>query len=378
MAPSVADRGAVGSTLDLQGRRRGGRRGRRGHPPGWLEADFDLHIVDAVPVDGGVDRDADLWRVRDAGGEDFAVKWTSGGTAGGLALTRALVDAGVEGVVAPLPAEGGQLWSQRGGRRLVVLPWVDAPPGLDTEPGELAWATFGRRLAAVHATPLAAVPDLPPSDRQHRRLAGAVAALHHDIDRALRTNNATAGHDDLVPAVLVDEALLRALVDGLLAGADDLHAAGSWAGHAPGVPCHADPHLGNLLVGKDGNTWLLDWDDAVVGPREQDLLFVLDGGVLAFAPVTASQTEAFFTGYGPVELDPHALAYHRSLRALEDLVDFALEVLHPEDHPRATREAAAGHLRANMTTGGLTEAALRSLHEVGALATIPTLRSPSA
>jgi spectinomycin phosphotransferase len=65
------------------------------------------------------------------------------------------------------------------------------------------------------------------------------------------------------------------------------------------VICHADPNLGNVLMGDEG-VWLLDWDDAVTGPREQDLLFVLDGGVLAFAPVTAAQTGAFLTGYGAV------------------------------------------------------------------------------
>jgi spectinomycin phosphotransferase len=342
---------------------------------GWLEMDFDLHVAEAVPVEGGADRGAKMWRVLDVGGRRFAVKWTAGGTVGGLTLTRTLLDAGVEGIVAPLPAKSGQLWSERGGRRLVVLPWVDAPEGLETDLTWDHWVAFGRLLAAVHATPFAALPDLPPSDWQHRRLAGAVTTLHQRLDRARDPSGGNAGEDDPVAAVLHEEGLLREVVDGLLAGADQLHAAGVWTGHAPGVPCHADPHVGNVLAGEDGSVWLLDWDDAVAGPCEQDLLFVLEGGVLAFSPVTAAQTEAFLTGYGPVELDPHALAYHRGLRALEDLVDFALEVLEPEQHPRATREAAFGYLRGNLTTGCLTEAALRSLHEVGALGSVPTLRS---
>lgn len=341
----------------------------------WLEVDFNLHVAEAVPVEGGADREAKLWRVDDVGGRRFAVKWTSGGTVGGLTLTRALLDAGVGEIVAPLPARSGQLWSERGGRRLIVLPWVDAPGGLEIDLNRDHWVAFGRLLSTVHATPLAALPDLPRSDWQHRRLAGAVTTLHQRLDRARDAGGGNAGQDDLVTAVLHEEGLLREVVGGLLAGADQLHAAGVWSGHAPGVPCHADPHVGNVLAGEDGSVYLLDWDDAVAGPCEQDLLFMLEGGVLAFAPVTAAQTEAFLTGYGPVELDPHALAYHRSLRALEDLVDFALEVLEPERHPRATREAAFGYLQGNMTTGCLTEAALRSLHEVGALGSAPTLRS---
>jgi spectinomycin phosphotransferase len=342
----------------------------------WLEADFDLRAVEAVLVEGGVDREATLWRVRDVTGRDLAVKWTSGGTVASLAISRALAHAGVDGILAPLPASDGRSWSDRGGRRLVVLPWVHAPVALDAELEERHWVALGRLLAGVHALPATATTDLPSSDRPHRRLRDAVAALHRDLDEALDLGSPPDASDDPVALVLDEAPMLQVVVDALLSGADHLHAAGVWSGNGtPHVVCHADPHLGNVLVDDEDGVWLLDWDDAVIGPREQDLLFVLDGGVLACAPVTAAQTEAFFTGYGPVEIDRHALADHRSLRALEDLVDFGLEVLAPDRHPRPTREAAYRYLRGNLAAGGVTEAALRSLHEVGLLASIPVLRA---
>jgi spectinomycin phosphotransferase len=341
----------------------------------WLEADFDLQPVEAVLVEGGVDRAATLWRVRDVIGRDLAVKWTSGGTVAGLTVSHALAHAGVDGVVAPLPANDGRLWSDRRGRRLVVAPWVDAPVALNADLEERHWVALGRLLAAVHALPVVGSTDLPSSDQPHRRLRRAVAALHRDLDEALDLGSTTAAGDDLTLLVLDEAPMLRAVVDALLSGADHLRATGVWSRNgAPNVVCHADPHLGNVLVDDEGGVWLLDWDDVVLGPREQDLLFVLDGGVLAFAPVTAAQTEAFFTGYGPVEIHRHALAYHRSLRALEDLVDFALEVLAPDRHPRPIREAAYGYLQGNLAAGSLTEVALRSLHEIGLPASIPALR----
>jgi hypothetical protein len=73
----------------------------------WLEADFDLRVVEAGVVDGGVDRAARLWRVRDVTGRDLAVRWAAGGTGAGPAVARELADAGVEGIVAPLPARSG-------------------------------------------------------------------------------------------------------------------------------------------------------------------------------------------------------------------------------------------------------------------------------
>jgi spectinomycin phosphotransferase len=341
----------------------------------WLEADFDLRAVEATLVEGGVDPGATLWRVRDVIGRDLAVKWTSGGTVAGLTVSHALAHAGVDGVVAPLPATDGRLWSDRRGRRLVVVPWVDAPVALDADLEERHWGALGRLLAAVHALPVAGTTDLPSSDQPRRRLRRAVAALHRELDEAPELGCTTGVADDLTVLVLDEAPTIRVVVDALLSGAEHLHATGIWSRNGtPTVVCHADPHLGNILVGNEGGVWLLDWDDVVLGPREQDLLFVLDGGVLAFAPVTAAQTEAFFTGYGPVEIDRHALAFHRSLRALEDLVDFALEVLAPDRHPRPTREAAYRYLRGNLAAGSLTEAALRSLHEIGLLASIPALR----
>jgi spectinomycin phosphotransferase len=341
----------------------------------WLEADFDLRAVEAFLVEGGVDRQATLWRVRDVIGRDLAVKWSSGGTVAGLTVSHALAHAGVDGVVAPLSANDGRLWSDRGGRRLVVLPWVDAPVALDAVLEERHWVALGRLLAVVHALPVAGSTDLPSSDQPHRRLRRDVAAFHRALDEALDLASTTDTGDDLTLLLLDEAPMIRMVVDALLSGADHLHATGIWSRHGtPNVVCHADPHLGNVLVGDEGGVWLLDWDDVVLGPREQDLLFVLDGGVLAVAPVTAAQTEAFFTGYGPVELDRHALAYHRSLRALEDLVDFTLEVLAPDRHARPTREAAYRYLRGNLASGSLTEAALRSLHEIGLLASIPALR----
>lgn len=341
----------------------------------WLQADFDLRCESAVPVDGGIDRAAQLWRVRADDGRDFAVKWTSGGTAAGLTVARSLADGGIDGVVAPRPARDGRLWSDREGRRLVVLPWIDAPVASDAGLEERQWVAFGRLLAAVHAAPTTALTGLPSSDRQHGRVRDAVARLHRAVE-ALAGGDARPPHDDLVGSVLDQAASLLELVDALLAGADHLHVSGDWAGReAAPVVCHADPHLGNVMADATGGVWLLDWDDAVIGPREQDLLFVLDGGVLGPGSVTAPQIEAFFAGYGPVEPDRHALAYHRSIRALEDLVDFALEVLAPARHPRRMRVAALRYLRGNMAAGGLTEAALGSLREVGAVTSLPTLGS---
>ncbi|MGH8776647.1 MAG: phosphotransferase family protein [Jiangellaceae bacterium] len=128
----------------------------------------------------------------------------------------------------------------------------------------------------------------------------------------------------------------------------------------PSVVCHGDPHLGNMLIGGDERVWLIDWDDAVLAPRERDLMFVL-GGVLAFAPVSPQEQSWFFDGYGVADIDPARLAYYRCRRALEDLVDPAAHVVDVHRWTESERADALSIVRRVLSPTGLVGLALSSL-----------------
>ncbi len=103
------------------------------------------------------------------------------------------------------------------------------------------------------------------------------------------------------------------------------------------VPCHGDPHLGNVLVEADGALRLVDWDEAVVGPRELDLHLV-EFSVL-FDPATPEQLDAFRQGYGPATVDECRMVRFACVRALEDLTSTMTEALATtgEDRDEALR-----------------------------------------
>lgn len=106
----------------------------------------------------------------------------------------------------------------------------------------------------------------------------------------------------------------------------------------PLVPCHADLHVGNVLTKGDAD-WIVDWDAPRLAPRECDLIFFLDGGILGGHG--AAEEEAFREGYGPVSPDPAAMAYYFYARSLEDLVSFSDDVMGFHDHPFETRLESA-------------------------------------
>ncbi len=158
-----------------------------------------------------------------------------------------------------------------------------------------------------------------------------------------------------------DRERLRAVRHRALELAEELR---SQAEPSPWAVCHGDPHLGNLIVvpGSEEVT-LVDWDDAVLAPPERDLMFVLGGGVLPFAPVTDEQQSWFLDGYGRIDVDPDRLVYFRCVRTLEDITELAEHVI-DTSRDREQRAESLGYVEGMVSPAGLVVQALRTASRV--------------
>ncbi|SHF86967.1 phosphotransferase enzyme family protein [Streptoalloteichus hindustanus] len=325
----------------------------------WVWEDFGVELVAVTGVDRGADVAAEVWRGVADGGAQYAIKRSGGGSPAGLLVPAWLGERGVPGVVAPVPTRSGNLWSEREGRRLSLVPWVSGSGALDGGMTACHWVSYGTLLARVHAlTPGDPVAEvLPREERAHRRWTSLVS----DVDKQVRA--AAESADQLVRALTEEWAAVAELVAVLLGAAEDL-SSDHRVRRAARVVCHGDAHLGNVVVGEGGRVWLIDWDDAVLAPREQDLLFVL-GGVLPFAQVSSQEQAWFFDGYGPVDVDPARLAYHQCVRALEDFAVPAAQVLAVGREPEPERADALAIFRSVFSPTGLATLALSSLRDLG-------------
>ena len=275
----------------------------------WLLADFGLDVVELTPVAEGADIAAQVWRASTATNV-YAVKWSGAGTNTGHQVAAFLADSGLPGVPEMIRTVEGGLWSVHAKKRLTITPWIDGPRAARTGLTDEQWSEYGALLRRVHdAEPRHRLRDALP---KHSHIEARTPALAAEVRTRLET-----------PEGEVEEELAAVwkqydhIIEDLLTNRPPAPA-------GPRVVCHGDPHLGNVLI-RDG-LHLIDWDDVIFAPREQDLMFML-GGMADVGPTTTDQMDAFLAGYGPHTVDQEAVHYYRHVRAFEDVVGWSHQAI---------------------------------------------------
>ncbi|MET9313687.1 phosphotransferase [Kribbella sp. NPDC003505] len=283
----------------------------------WLLADFGLDVVELTPVADGADIAAQVWRASTATNV-YAVKWSGAGTNTGHQVAAFLADSGLPGVPEMIRTVEGGLWSVHAKKRLTITPWIDGPRAARTGLTDEQWSEYGALLRRVHdAEPPQRLRDALP---KHSHIDARTPALAVEVRTRLET-----------PEGEVEEELAAVWkqYDHII---EDLLTNRPPAPTGPRVVCHGDPHLGNVLI-RDG-LHLIDWDDVIFAPREQDLMFML-GGMGDVGPTTTDQLDAFLAGYGPHTVDQEAVHYYRHVRAFEDVVGWSHQAITGPEEPYA-------------------------------------------
>jgi spectinomycin phosphotransferase len=292
----------------------------------------------------GYDFDAASYEVATRGGGRLFLKvHFSAPAMAPLEVARALSDSGIN-VVAPRPTRASGLSHAMGGERYLVLyPYIEGRNAMDAAMTEDQWRAFGTALRAVH--------DSPVRDRFADRLPVDDFTLPSDlVRRALNM----AKRPVLGPAAARLAAFLEGhsgQIEEMLERAEELRRRVR-ARRLRHCLCHADAHGANVLVAGDGRVLLVDWDGAMLAPRERDLIFVIGSRI---ANTVEPHEEAwFFGGYGSVEVDREAIVYYRYERIFQDLGVDATSVFAARTDG-ASAEAQVTLIEGNFGPGGMVE-----------------------
>ena len=206
-----------------------------------LQADYGLPGAQIGCGPRGADRDSRLYRVRDAGGGRWLLKWRRGQfNHVALHLPHWLHARGEPAFIAPQPTRSGALRVAAAAGHLALFPHVDGHNGFERPLDADAWRQLGRALRALHETPL---PDDLLRLLPRERFAAQTCA---GLQRLLAQPCAAPAN---APAAQLSQLLQdkRAELDWLCETAAGL-APALRARDLPLVPCHGDVHAGNVLV----------------------------------------------------------------------------------------------------------------------------------
>lgn len=347
----------------------------------WVAEDFGVRLTEAERFGGGLDPDAAVWQATGDDERVWAVKWTRRDNRYGLRLARSLADDGVEGVPAPLLSRAGSPWSDREGGRLSVTAWIAGEDAFDAGLDAAGWRGFGALLRRVHDHRLAddgsaaSERGAEPATARHgiRRAGTHVKRRLAEVDALISAVARAADASDRDPAPVTTDAsdrdpALDAFLAGWPAARARIRRLRTEAGRlrrartpTTRVSCHGDPHLGNVVVDEHGRPWLIDFDDAVEAPREVDL-HLIELGVLFSLPISDEQRADFRRGYGTVALDDERVLRFGCVRAVEDLVETAHEILTGQEILPAGAATSRAELR-ELFDGILSKTGLAGLVE---------------
>jgi spectinomycin phosphotransferase len=241
-----------------------------------------------------------------------------------VSVPHFLAAQGIEAIIAPLETTRQQLWTELGDYKMILYPFVAGQNGYEVELSVCQWHKFGAALRGIHSTALTPALDRRiPRETFSPEWRKMVTAFQAQVEENIYEDPTAA---KLAAVMRAKQAVIRRLV----ARTDALGTALQGRIFTPGTPegwaqvlCHTDIHPGNLLLGSNNALHIVDWDNPVLAPKERDLMLI--GGCPAW---NSPQKEAlFYQGYGPVEIDPTALAYYRYERIIQDIAAYCQQLL---------------------------------------------------
>ena len=251
-------------------------------PPECLEHDYGLVVGAFRPHPGGFE--SECW-VAD---EEWFVKvWRSRRRPARLDLLHDLCAVGLP-VPSPVRTVSGELHATWQGRPYAVFPYVHGHAQRDDE-----WRQAAQALRSVHE--LHAV-DLPRTTMDEPDISRLREHLSHPWLRG-------RSHEVAASLSRLDATTKRARAKAVR--------------H---VLCHRDFGGDNLLLAHGHVVAILDWEQAVMAPREHDLWIAAE----------VADGESFLTEYGARDLDLDHVEYSLLSRALRDM---AARVLTDTDEP---------------------------------------------
>ncbi len=306
------------------------------HLQACLQDQYDLCPVTLEFLPQGHDYNAGVYRVVSEHGTAYLLKVSSRSLyEPGCLIPHYLRNQGITSVVAPVPTMSGALWTKLADWTVIVYPWISGDSSLTGMTNE-QWEEVGTVFKRIHQV------RLPPEGFSSLRKETFDPAAYARWVRAFETQHLYSRHDGsgseraLHASWVAHQPAIHTAVTSLEKLSEMLKAC-----PFPYVICHADLHPANLLRDRHGHVFVIDWDEVMLAPKERDFIFIRE-----------PQADAFWEGYGMVEIDRMLLSYYLWERVVQDMIEYAQNVCFRDDLAEETRAHVAQLFHENLAEGG--------------------------
>jgi spectinomycin phosphotransferase len=266
----------------------------------------------------GADLNASVYKAETHDQRAYFVKIKRGHHHSSIAIMDLLLKAGIEQIIPLINTLHGQPTIQIDDYTVIVYPFIDGQDGFSRLLRDHQWRALGKTLRQIHDI------DVPQSQQLHIRRETYSPKWRNAVRLMLSHEKAAQIGDEIAVKLwaFIGEnfAEIKRLVDRAGQLANKLS-------HEPlkFVLCHSDIHGGNILIDEEDNTFIVDWDEPIMAPKERDLMFI--GGGVGNIWNKPHEEEIFYEAYGKTEINRTSHAYYRHERIVEDIAIYSQEVL---------------------------------------------------
>ena len=316
-----------------------------------LKLEFGFHVARVEFLPFGNDMDSAVYRVVLEDGTAYFLKLRSGVfDQNSVTLPKFLSDQGITQIIAPIPTNSAQLWTNLEHFKLMLYPFVTGKDGYEIALSDVQWWEFGTALKQIHSAeiPTVILENIPQE---------TYSAKWREIVKTFLERAKLEVFEEPVAAKLA--AFLktkRQEILELIARTERL-AQNLQARDLDLVVCHSDLHAGNLLIAEN-KFFIVDWDNPILAPKERDLMFV-GGGQMSNWRSPFEEERQFYKGYGETRVDPVALSYYRFERIVQDIVAYCEQLFLSNDGAE-DREQALQYLVSNFLPNRVLEIAQKA------------------
>jgi spectinomycin phosphotransferase len=311
---------------------------------------YGLTIAQIVFLPIGADKDTAVYRVVAGDQTAYFLKLRRGDAEGISAiLPKFLNDQGVKQIIAPIETSNQRLPPLIERYKMILFPYVEGRSGFDVELSDRNWAELGAGLKAIHtvAVPHVILKHLPRE---------TFSAHWRDLARLLLAEADEETDDPLVAKRAEVLRTKHAEILSMVTRAERL--ATKFQGQSTEfVLCHGDIHAGNVLMTTNNELYIVDWDTAILAPKERDLMFI--GAGVRGTWNKPKDEVLFYQAYGQTKVNRAAIAYYRYERTVEDIVATSQQIQSP-DMGREDREEGLQQLIEMFAPNDVVDMAFRS------------------